>query len=299
MAKNCFNRYIWLVDIISRHGFLSREEISDLWAKSSLNERRESYLPERTFHYHLKSIFDIFGIEIKYDKSLGYYIDNTNDFDGIRKWLLESICLNNIINETVTMRDNIIFEEIPSSQKFLTGLIEAIKEEKVVKITYQSFSKSNPSTFELKPYCLKLFKQRWYLVAKSEISKKPWIYALDRILGIEITNISYKIPKDFNSHQYFKSLYGVCTEDGKSAEFVEIKVDKSQVSYFRSLPLHHSQHEVEINEEYSIFRYYILPTYDFTQELMSKADSIEVLQPQWYREEIKDKVLRMLERYQK
>lgn len=36
-----------------------------------------------------------------------------------RNWLLQSISLNNILNESSDMRDRIPFEPIPSSQKYL------------------------------------------------------------------------------------------------------------------------------------------------------------------------------------
>ena len=31
MAKNFFKRYIWLVDLLSRRGYISLQEISDEW----------------------------------------------------------------------------------------------------------------------------------------------------------------------------------------------------------------------------------------------------------------------------
>ena len=82
MANNKIKRYIWLIDIILQHGHLSRFEISDLWSRSSLNETNESYLPERTFFNHINSIREIFGIEIRCDRSLGYYISDDGDTIG-------------------------------------------------------------------------------------------------------------------------------------------------------------------------------------------------------------------------
>ena len=101
MAKNYFNRYVWLIDTINRHGHISRKELSDLWENSPLNETGEE-LYERTFHNHREAILDTFGIEIKCDRSLGYYIANSDELegDGVRQWLLESLSLNNLMNES-------------------------------------------------------------------------------------------------------------------------------------------------------------------------------------------------------
>lgn len=73
MAKNFFKRYIWLVDLLSRRGYIPLKEISEEWRKSPLNDTHDP-LSERTFFNHKEAILDIFGIEIKNDRSLGFYI---------------------------------------------------------------------------------------------------------------------------------------------------------------------------------------------------------------------------------
>ena len=139
MAKNYFNRYVWLIDTIRSHGYITFSDISNLWQKASINEDG-SYLPERTFFNHREAISDIFGIEIKFDKSLGYYItEDSNDTEGIRSWLLTSISVNNLINESTAMHSRILFEKIPSGEKYLSTIIEAMKESKVLEMTYKKF----------------------------------------------------------------------------------------------------------------------------------------------------------------
>ena len=66
-----------------------------------------------------------------------------------------------MLNETKDMRDRILFEKIPSSQKWLPVIVNAMRDGKVIEMTYQSFWRDEPNTYTAKPYCLKLFKQRW------------------------------------------------------------------------------------------------------------------------------------------
>ena len=110
-------------------------------------------LSNRTFFNHLESIFDTFGIEIKCDRTQGYYIANGDDLegDGLRRWLLESLSMNNLLNESRDMRDRILFEKIPSSHRWLTILVNAIKDKKTIELTYQSYNRSEPNTFEAHP----------------------------------------------------------------------------------------------------------------------------------------------------
>ena len=74
--------------------------------------------------------------------------------------------------------------------------------------------------------------------------------------------------------------------DNGPVENVVIRVSEDQVKYYRTLPLHHSQEEGESGDGYTEFTYRIVPTYDFTRELLSKGDTIEVIRPSWLRKQI-------------
>ena len=298
MAKNYFNRYVWLIDTINQHGHISREEISRLWMRSSLNETGEE-LYERTFHNHREAILDTFGIEIKCDRSLGYYIANSDDLvaDGVRQWLLESLSMNNLLNESFYMRDRILFEKIPSCQKWLPVFVNAMRDGKAVEITYQSFWRDEPNTFTLHPYCLKLFKQRWYVLGRSEGYEDPWIYALDeRMIDVVPLKKTLKKPAKFDAADFFSNYFGVIV-DSREPVTVKLKVVAGQARFFESLPLHHSQQTIERTPAYSILQYRLVPTYDFRQELLSHGPDVEVLEPEDLREEMKAAIRQMSELY--
>ena len=302
MAKNYFDRYVWLIDTINRHGHISKKDIDELWYRSPLNERRDKELPERTFHNHREAIFDTFGIEIKCDRSLGYYIANSDDLegDGIRQWLLESLSMSNLLNESKDMRDRILFEKIPSSQKWLSVIVNAMRDGKVIEMTYQSFWRDEPNTYKAKPYCLKLFKQRWYMLAKSEGKDEPRVYSLDeRMIDIKTTDEDYKLPAKFNAEQFFSEYFGIIVGTDWEPQEVKIKVVIDQVKYFDSLPLHDSQRKVaeESNEEFTVYRYHLAPTFDFKQELLGRGSAVQVLAPEAFRLEVMEDVAAMAKNY--
>ena len=104
------NRYIWLVDTLVRAGQkgLTFEEINDKYRyNDSISNGGEYAL--RTFHDHRKSVEEIFGIEIACNRSDNrYYIRDTDDIKSpgyFRKWLLETISLNNTIAANDRLRD--------------------------------------------------------------------------------------------------------------------------------------------------------------------------------------------------
>lgn len=68
--------------------------------------------------------------------------------------------------------------------------------------------------------------------------------------------------------------------------------------FLRSLPLHHSQKEVETNEDFSIFTYQLCIERDFISEILSNGTDIEVLEPQLLREEVSATIRKMLGKYE-
>lgn len=295
-TSNLFNRYVWLVDTIYRVGHITFEDINEKWVASQLNGNGED-IPIRTFHNHRKAIEQMFDINIECDKRNGYtyYIENGEDMErsGVRQWLLNTFAVNNLINESHKLKHRILFEQIPSGQQFLAPIIEAMRDNNKIEITYQSFWSDKPKEIELCPYCVKVFRQRWYLVAYGDIYDDMRIFALDRLQELQISDKTFIYDTEFDAQRYFDDCFGIIMDEDIDATSVEIRVFDKKVKYLRVLPLHHSQEEIETTDNYSVFRYYIKPTYDFRQELLSQGAEVEVLSPKLFREEMKNIVADM------
>ena len=78
-------------------------------------------------------------------------------------------------------------------------IIEAMQDSKTLQLTYLGFHQSHPVTFLVEPYCVKVFKQRWYMVARSPEKDGVFIYALDRILQLEMTDVTFEFPDSFDA----------------------------------------------------------------------------------------------------
>lgn len=298
MAKDLFKRYIWLVDTIYQAGKITFDEINHKWIRCSFSDGND--FPKKTFNNHRDAIENIFDIIISCDTKDGYryYIENSEDIDNgaMRNWLLNTFTINNLISESQKLKHRIQLEETPSGQQYLAPIIEAMRANHKIEITYQSYWKDHASTFEIEPYFVKIFKQRWYVVTHSEGMGRIMIYALDRIQQLSITQNRFDYPKDFNPEEYFYNCYGIINdEDDEDIEpcTVKIKTNSYQAKYLRGLPLHHSQIENKVNEDVTIFEYYIKPTFDFKKELLSMGAEIEVVEPEWFREEMRDTIKNM------
>ena len=274
------NRYVWFVTTIYNRGPISLEEIQHRF-ESHFGRGEE--LSERQFHRYTDAVEELFDIEIKYSRSQrGYIVADREGLDnmGMRKWLIQTFSVNNILHESQELKNRILLENVPSGQQHLTTIVDAMREGVALSMTYQSFGKPEPSTFEVEPYCVKLFEQRWYMLGKSEGYDELRLYALDRIKALEPTERKFKLPKKFDAAKFFEDYYGIIIGDEEfDVEPVALKVDSWQSKYLRTLPLHHTQVEVERNEEYSVFEYRLCPSFDFRQKILSMGATTEVLAP--------------------
>ena len=303
-GQTLINKYVWVIDTIYRAGKISFRELNRRWVRDEeISEGVE--LAKRTFDNWRYAIRDMFKLDIENENcgEYRYYIENEQDIfnNGLSSWLINTICVSNVLTKSESIKDRILLEYVPSGQEHLQTIVEAMKEGKVLNMTYHSYWKDEENSFDVHPYCVKLFRQRWYMVALSTYSyyhqKGPRIYALDRIQDLQEKEESFEMPKDWDAEEYFEGCFGVIADHHTKIQTVKLKVSAGQANYIRDLALHESQKERERNEEYSIFTYRLRPTFDFQQELLWHGEDMEVLEPEWLRKEMAGKIERMWNKY--
>ena len=294
-------KYTWLIDTIRRAGKISHKDLSDRWS-SNKDFSDGNKLHRATFNRWRDAIYDQFGIMIDCQKVGGYlyYISNPEDIDEdkLKKWMLDSFAVGNIIGENLSLKGRILVDEIPSGRDHLTSILEAMKENQVVNITYRPFKKLHSYTFPIKPYCVKLFENRWYVLAHNLRYGDVRLYGLDRVESVETTSDTYQLPKDFDASDYFTTAYGIVIGYDVKPERIVIRANKNHKHYLKSLPLHHSQCLIEDCGEYADFELYLSPTYDFVMKLLQVGSMIEVISPASLRKTMKGWISDMYELYE-
>lgn len=292
MAAHQVNVYFWLIDTIAS-GRLTREDINRRWAHCRYNDNGENEFPERKFHRYKDEIQEIFDVDIRCNRAHNYYyIDNKDDISGgfTRKWLLNAMAVHSMLDQAQDLNDCILYEDIPEGSQYLSLIVDAIKQRHQLCFTYHSFNRQEQYELTLAPYCLKVFKQRWYVAGcPSTHPNETRVYALDRVKDMRPTDIPFVYPTDFNAKSFFAPYYGVFLN--KKPTKVLIEATEQSAQYLRLLPLHDSQKELRKSNGNAFFEYYLAPTFDFIQELRTHGTDIRVREPEelvnYFREEAK------------
>lgn len=287
MVTELLKKYIWLVQTFIRAGEygLSLDEISDRW-----EARFDSAYSRRTFNNHREAVEEVFGIRIGCNRSTNrYYIeysDEVSDENAETAWLINTFTVNNMLSlgkERLSGRVSV--EDIPSGHKHLTSILDAMTESHEIRIGYQKYTSVKADSYTLRPYAVKEYAKRWYLVAYCLEREAMRVYGLDRITHMEITEAIFDMPKDFDVDALFATSFGIYMTEGKG-QTITFRTSRTEAKYFRDLPVHKSQKEESSDDESVTFSIFVCPDKNLIMEFCKYGSRVEVLSPDRIREEV-------------
>lgn len=190
----------------------------------------------------------------------------------------------------------ISFEQNPDlvGLTYITPIFDAIVHKRVLKITYKSFKRDTPSEYEMHPYFLKQYNNRWFLFGltteRNQITNLP----LDRIENIEILDAAYiDKDEDLDIEDYFYDVIGVTIENAPKTE-ITLEFSKERYPYVKNKPIHHSQRNYD-DEKRVIIK--VIPNNELYQTLLSFGGDVNVIEPTEVREKMLEHAEKMYNLY--
>ena len=292
-----FHQYIWIISTLTSNKRMTFDELKRLWQVDDVADGRP--LQRSSFNRHRDAIQNMFGIIIECDmKTYEYYIGNPSALgdDSIERWLYSTTAVHGMLSESSAVKDRVVLENVAAGLEYLQTIISAIKANRRLCLGYQKFGKEGYEKI-VSPYALKLFHQRWYMLAKTQEDSMR-LYALDRIHSLSVTKDTFKMPADFSPQDYFAEYFGVLTDSSVPMAHIVIRAHNWTPDYLRTLPLHQSQRELTSTPDYTDFSFDLRPTPDFIGQLLSQGSGIEVLEPQELRQKMHSLIAESLKRYE-
>lgn len=217
---------------------------------------------------------------------------------------------NQLDNPTESESPTLLFEHKPVSSgvQWLRILHGHIVKKEVIKMHYEPFqydekdhTRWQQTGFEIvvHPYFLKESKNLWYIFGFNHLKKKVENYALDRIKHIEkAPHYFFKPNETIDSHTYFNDIVGVTKFDEQTLENFVIRANPIIAPYWVNRPLHATQRLLEETPQYSLFSFDLRWNYEWQNLILSYGANVEVQQPFWFRERLKEIYQALYEKYQ-
>jgi len=256
----------------------------------------------RTLQRDIKEISRLFNIFI-HNKKKGdnrYYIESSpeTETDEYNQKLLESFQVSNTLNLHPEFSDYIFFEtRKPTGLNHFYDLFFAIRNKRIITFEHYNYETRMMSARKVHPLALKESKDRWYLIAIDTKDKKLKSFGLDRIHFLNVLKSKFKEKYKINLKEHFRNAFGVMNLEDNKPEKIILKCSRHQGEYIKSFPLHRSQKVIDENPGELFFEFFLHPTYDFMQEILSFGDKATVLEPIHFAYEVKARLKTALEKY--
>jgi predicted DNA-binding transcriptional regulator YafY len=186
-------------------------------------------------------------------------------------------------------------------KEFISKLFTAINNKQVVYITYKDFKFNEEYSFNLHPYFLKQYNNRWFVFGRNhESNKSDYNAALDRIISIESTALKFIdseiIWEDVSNEDYFGDIIGVSKPEGADLEKIELLFTPSLAPYIVTKPIHSSQIDKQV-EDGLLVKIEVIPNYELEQLILSYGEGVKVLSPDYLIQKIKSRISISLDNY--
>jgi predicted DNA-binding transcriptional regulator YafY len=274
-------RNILIVNKIKNDPYIGLSELVDYIDKAmTIRSIENTGLSRRTILRDIQNIQTDLGIFIQYSRHRqGYFIEDCSIRSDVEQFL-DSFDVFTALNMDAGV-PNFVFAEKhrPRGTQHLFPLIQAIKNVRQIRFSYEKFQGEDFSERHLEPYALKEVRGRWYVVGCTAGQKALKSYGLDRISHLEITDRNFKKDTSVDITEKFKHSYGIYSSDEYPVEEVILSFDAEDGRYLKSLPLHPTQEIIKDDEDEFVIRLHIRITEDFIMEIMSRSWSLKVMQP--------------------
>lgn len=183
-----------------------------------------------------------------------------------------------------------------SGQEHIDILMRAIEKRNQILFDYKSYTSDEVKRRKVSPLLLKEYRNRWYLICFDIVRDRISTFGLDRMQNLELSDLKFTVPIDFNPDHYFQHTVGI-TVTGKLPEIVRFKASTLASKYIESDPIHASQVKIKEGKKRNSFELRVMITEELIRLFLSYGSSVEIIEPETLRDELKHRILGMAENY--
>ena len=183
------------------------------------------------------------------------------------------------------------FIQFETAQSYKGGsllpvMLSAIKNQKVINFEYEKFSGGKKRKYQLHPYLLKEYRNRWYIIGFNPEKSSVVVFGLDRVVGnVEVTDFDFERHPDFNAANYFEHSIGI-TSVNDEPQRIHLRFSPLSGKYIESQPLHKSQRIIRNDEVALEIELFLCVTKELVMTILSYGADVEVKEPVSLRKQI-------------
>ena len=175
-------------------------------------------------------------------------------------------------------------------------LVRAIEERRITHLTYQSLRSTEPTTYDVYPLGVTYHRGALYLVGHAPDHNAVRHWKINRATGVELTELRFNPPENFDLAAHFAGSFGVFQGDGD--QHVVIRFAPAVVRYVCEGHWHASQKLTGQKDGSLLAEFDLSATEEIKRWVLSFGQQAEVLQPETLRQEMEEEARAMFLRYE-
>ncbi|WP_430929040.1 helix-turn-helix transcriptional regulator [Polaribacter marinivivus] len=182
--------------------------------------------------------------------------------------------------------------------KHLKPLYLAIQKKQVLQIKFKGFKDATYKTFEFHPHILKQYNRRWFVFGYNKTEER-WQHSIpldERLINFNILeDVEYEdSQKDWEA--FFRTMVGV-RRTSVEVEKVVLKFYNGREDYFKTKPFIPDFEEFFEEDKQDQIWFMSIINPELIQQILSYGQDVEVLEPEYLKEELKKHANKMYNYY--
>lgn len=282
-----------LISLIRNYPFISKKQLVE-----RMENDYDIQITTRTLERDFTELKTELGIDISYNRyEKGYFIEEESkpqlvhflQFAGrifLGELFREALKDFEDLKKRIKPEDYSYYEGV----EFMEPVLVAIRNHLDIGFIHENFQRNTKTPYRITPLQLREFDRRWYVVGVPEHEDHIKTFGLSRISNLKTLEPATIRLSDFEEQlKKFDRIVGLNYDGADKPKIIRIAIDSEQYKYLKTLPLHRSQkfektlpgNKVEVS-------FFLIPNYELKMQLLKMGDRVEVLEPLFLREEIKD-----------
>lgn len=208
------------------NGGKSLKELNAYWFSSEYFDKE---ITPKSFGRYKNEIAEIFKIDIDYNKTQCCY--EICDIESIKKnklysYLLSAYHVSNLSLLSIKHRNKIILPDPPRGSEYLSIILEAMDRRQKILLHRKTIS------YIATPYFLKVWDQRWYLIACIEKEKDATFISLDTLDSLELIHECYNEEPNY--------FYEQIEKENDQTERIVVRYSSCLIDKITRFPFHSS-----------------------------------------------------------
>ena len=282
-------RYLQILQLLEKSKFPTIAELLYRIVDSGIK------VSDRQLKRDIESLRDEFGINIQYSTlHRGYFLENEEQTFPYFLKLLELSqnidLLTSYLKEGSNISEIIDFEDYNSFKglQFIRDIAFSIKQQTEINLNYKRFDGETEKEYSLKPYVLREYLNRWYMIGILTDTREIRTFGLDRIVELQDSGKRFKKDEKTDIHSLFRNIIGITVSEFDTPQEIELVCTFYMGNLLKTLPLHSSQQVISETADTIVLSYKMGINFELRQRLLMMSTQAKVVKPISLKNELKE-----------